>query len=106
MYKKYELDKYFIDGELIDTPIYTKVDLNQCDTDFFSDSNGNMTGFIFPFRGKSGKCFALFVSDTPSILLHDGNCSIDCPDSRFDYRCWYIGYSDYLKFVKQQGFIV
>lgn len=49
MYTKYEFNKYYLGGEVIEEPIHVKVDLNQCGTAFLYGEDGNMTGFIFLF---------------------------------------------------------
>ena len=107
MYTKDEFNKYYLAGKVIAEPIHTRVDLHSCDTIFYCDKDGNMTGFIYPIKlSGSGNIICLFVSDIPNKLLHDGNGDIDCQDLTFHDRCWYIGYSDYVKFVKQQSFKV
>lgn len=107
MYTKDEFNKYYLAGKAIAEPIHVAIDLHSCDTIFYCDKDGNMTGFIYPIK-LSGidKHTALFVSYTQNKLLHDGNGDIDYQDSTFYDRCWYIGYSDYVKFVKQQSFTV
>lgn len=107
MYTKDEFNKYYLAGKAIAEPIHVDIDLQSCDTTFYCDEDSNMTGFIYPIK-LSGidETTALFVSDTPSLLLHDGNGDIDYQDLTFCDRCWYIGYSDYVKFVKQHSFTV
>ena len=107
MYTKDEFNKYYIAGKAIAEPIHVAIDLHSCGTTFWEDSDGNMTGFIYPIK-LSGidKTTALFVSDTPSLLLHDGNGDIDCDDLTFYERCWYIDYDDYVRYNKALVFKV
>ena len=88
MYTKDEFNKYYLAGKAIAEPIHVDIDLQSCETTFYCDEDGNMTGSIYPIK-LSGidKTTALFVSDTPSLLLHDGNGDIDCQDLTFCDRC-------------------
>ena len=61
MYTKDEFNKYYVVGEAIEEPIHTKIDLHSCNTFFYSDADGNMTGFFYPIEGLSGETFGLFV---------------------------------------------
>jgi hypothetical protein len=107
MYTKDEFYKYYIDGKAKGVPIHTTVDLNKCGTAFYKQINGVFTGTIYPIESKqSDKVYAMFVSDTTDIHLHDGNTGIDCPDDRFYGRCWYINYKDYIHYKGKKGFKV
>lgn len=100
MYTKDGFNKYYVVGKAIAEPIHVDIDLHSCETIFYSDADGNMTGFIYPIEGLSGETFGLFVSDARHKYLHDGKGDINCTDDRFDNRCWYIGYDDYVKYKK------
>lgn len=107
MYTKYEFNKYYLGGEVIEEPIHVKVDLNQCGTVFPHGKDGNMTGFIYPIKMYlSGDLYALFVSDIPNELLHDGNGCIDYQNLYFYNRCWYIEYNDYIYYKNKKIFRV
>lgn len=107
MYTKDEFYKYYIDGKAKGTPIHANVDLNKCGTAFYRHLNGVFTGTIYPIEStKSDKAYAMFVSDTTNIHFHDGNGGIDCSDTRFYERCWYITYKDYIYYKDNKGFKV
>lgn len=107
MYTKDEFYKYYIDGKAKGIPIHTTVDLSKCGTVFYRDCDGVFTGTIYPIESiHSDRVYAMFVSDTPNVLLHKGNADIDCPDNRFYERCWYIKYEDYIYYSVNKGFKV
>lgn len=46
MYTKDEFNKYYLAGKAIAEPIHVNIDLQSCETTFYCDEDGNMTGFI------------------------------------------------------------
>ena len=102
MYTKDDFYQYYLEGKQCGEPLYTQVDLNQCGTAFYTGINGNLTGTIYPIELTRNIRTALFVSDTRHDYLHDGNGDINCPDNRFEHRCWYIEYEDYTSYRGQK----